>query len=38
MERKILLIDKDEIFINFLKERLLSEKFEIDVAKNTTEA
>ncbi|MBR1908593.1 GGDEF domain-containing response regulator [bacterium] len=38
MERKILLIDKDEFFINFMQDRLQVEKFVVDVAKNTSEA
>ena len=38
MERKILLIEKDENYINFIKERLQMERFEVEVAKNTTEA
>jgi len=38
MERKILLIDKDEIFINFVQDRLKLEHFIVEVAKNTSEA
>jgi len=38
MERKILLIDKDEFFIDFMQERLQAEKFVVQSVKNTTEA
>ncbi len=38
MERKILLIDKDEFYINFVQERLKKERFEVEVAKTPSEA
>ncbi len=38
MERKILLIDKDENFIKFIQERLQLQNFVVEIAKNTTEA
>ena len=38
MERKILLIDKDEFYINFVQERLQKERFEVEVAKTPSEA
>lgn len=38
MERKILLIDNDEFYINFVKERLQLQRFQVEVANNTDEA